>query len=126
MKHVPMLLYLLMGLPVVFIGFNTDFVAYFVGFFQEPASMIGLLLLFTIFPAFAWNHPHRMTRVCARVVVMSALAVLIEMWMQVFGDGQRDMIKHLYLANLCFDMMLISALGMLPGLRRHRNADSTE
>ena len=35
------------------------------------------------------------------------------MWMQIFGDGQRDLIKHLYLANLCWDGMLIAALGAL-------------
>jgi len=32
------------------------------------------------------------------------------MWMQIFGDGERDLIKHLYLANICFDGALVSAL----------------
>jgi hypothetical protein len=93
--------------------------------FPAGYPLLLLLFLFAVLPALAWNHPHRMTRVCARVTVMSALAVLVEMWMQVFGDGQRDMIKHLYLANLCFDMMLIAALGMLAGLRNTRDTGRT-
>jgi hypothetical protein len=35
--------------------------------------------------------------------VLLSLGAPMDMWMQIFGDGQRDLIKHLYLANICFD-----------------------
>ncbi len=73
--------------------------------------LVILLLLLTVLPTLAWNHPHRLLRTLARSAVLLALASLIEMWMQIFGDGQRDLIKHLYLANICFDGALLAALG---------------
>ncbi|MBE0642684.1 MAG: hypothetical protein IH600_01230 [Bacteroidetes bacterium] len=79
--------------------------------FPTGVPLIIVLLLLAVFPTFAWNHPHRLVRTLARSTVLLALASLIEMWMQIFGDGQRDLIKHLYLANICFDGALLSALG---------------
>jgi hypothetical protein len=75
--------------------------------------LIVMLLLLALLPTPAWNHQHRLIRTLSRSAVLLALASLIEMWMQIFGDGQRDLIKHLYLANICFDGAFISAMGLV-------------
>lgn len=80
--------------------------------FPTGTALLVALLLLALLPTFAWNHPRRIIRTLARLTVMLALAVLVEMWMQIFGDGQRDLIKHLYLANVCFDAAVVSALGL--------------
>jgi hypothetical protein len=80
--------------------------------FPTGTALLVTLLLLALLPTFAWNHPRRIVRTFARITVTLALAVLVEMWMQIFGDGQRDLIKHLYLANVCFDGAVVSALGL--------------
>ena len=89
------------------------------------ALLVSLLLL-ALLPTFAWNHPRRIIRTLARLTVMLALAVLVEMWMQIFGDGQRDLIKHLYLANVCFDGALVSALGLAVTVTFERKTERGE
>ena len=84
--------------------------------FPTGTLLIIVLVLLALLPTFAWNHQRRLVRTLARITVMLALAVLAEMWMQVFGDGQRDLIKHLYLANICFDASIIAFFGMLVGM----------
>lgn len=80
--------------------------------FPTGVPLIIMLLLLAIVPVFAWNHPHRLTRTLARGAALLALASLVEMWMQIFGDGQRDLIKHLFVANVCFDGSLLCALSV--------------
>ena len=84
--------------------------------FPTGVWLIVVLVLLALLPTFAWNHQRRLVRTLARTTVMLALAVLAEMWMQVFGDGQRDLIKHLYLANVCFDGSIMEFFGMLVGM----------
>jgi hypothetical protein len=95
--------------------------------FPTGVPLIIVLLLLAIVPAFAWNHPHRLTRTLARSAALLALASLAEMWMQIFGDGQRDLIKHLFVANVCFDGSVLCALGsavvMIGGWRARKMAD---
>lgn len=86
--------------------------------FPTGVWLIVVLVLLALLPTFAWNHQRRLVRTLARTTVMLALAVLAEMWMQVFGDGQRDLIKHLYLANVCFDGSIMAFFGMLVGMAR--------
>ena len=40
----------------MFIGFNTDYVAYFTSLYQEPASLIGLLLILLISAYYNGKH----------------------------------------------------------------------
>ncbi|MFZ1731657.1 MAG: hypothetical protein WBQ23_04170 [Bacteroidota bacterium] len=94
--------------------------------FPTGVPLIIFLFVLAVLPAFAWNHPHRLTRTLARSTALLALASLVEMWMQIFGDGQRDLIKHLYLANICFDGALLTALGALLLLITSRNHGTTE
>ncbi len=63
------------------------------------AMFAAVLLLF----AAGLRSRDRMLFTVALVGVLLALGAPLDMWMQIFGDGQRDLIKHLYLANICFD-----------------------
>jgi hypothetical protein len=91
--------------------------------FPTGIPLIITLLLFFALPILAWNHSHRLIRTFARSAALLSLASLIEMWMQIFGDGQRDLIKHLYLANICFDGALLSSLALtiIASLRKWKN-----
>jgi hypothetical protein len=63
------------------------------------AVFAAVLLLFVA----GLRSRDRMLFTIALVGFLLALAAPLDMWMQIFGDGQRDLIKHLYLANICFD-----------------------
>ncbi|PLX23247.1 MAG: hypothetical protein C0600_15130 [Ignavibacteria bacterium] len=81
--------------------------------FPRGYALIIVLVLLALLPLPLWNARHRLLSTFARVTVVLALATLAELWMQVFGDGQRDLLKHLYLANICFDASLLSFVGAL-------------
>ena len=87
------------------------------------AGTVFLLLLF----ARARKSRNLLLRRFASVGMLLGLGLLADMWMQIFGDGQRDLIKHLYLANICWEGMLIAALGALAstlkGGRQKRSAE---
>ncbi|MDT8322497.1 MAG: hypothetical protein RRA94_00185 [Bacteroidota bacterium] len=79
------------------------------------ALIAGTLLLLLVFLR-ARKSRNLLLRRFASVGVLLALGLLADMWMQIFGDGQRDLIKHLYLANICWDGMLIAGLGALAAM----------
>lgn len=81
--------------------------------FPTGVPLVVVLLLLALLPSFAWKHHRRLPRTLARTVSLLALAALVEMWMQIFGDGQRDLIKHLYLANICFDGAVVGGMGLV-------------
>ena len=81
--------------------------------FPTGVPLVVILFLLALLPSFAWKHHRRLPRTLARTVSLLALAALVELWMQIFGDGQRDLIKHLYLANICFDGAVVGGVGLL-------------
>ncbi|MCB2204456.1 hypothetical protein KQI65_06875 [bacterium] len=84
--------------------------------FPQGQSLIaGSILLLLLFLR-ALRSKNRLLRRFAAVGVLLALGLLSDMWMQIFGDGQRDLIKHLYLANICWDGMVIAGLGAMASL----------
>ncbi|GIV64143.1 MAG: hypothetical protein KatS3mg045_1482 [Bellilinea sp.] len=40
-------------------------------------------------------------------------ACLLEMGISIIGDGRQELIKHLFAANLCFDLAMISIFGLI-------------
>ncbi|MBN1447436.1 MAG: hypothetical protein JXA28_05855 [Bacteroidetes bacterium] len=93
-----------------------------------PTGIPLILITAALLPFFLWlrRHDRRLLRTFADVGILLALGVLTDMWMQIFGDGQRDLIKHLFLSNICFDglvMVMLSSLVSLLGLRRHRSGN---
>lgn len=81
--------------------------------FPRGHALIIVLVLLILLPLPLWNAKHRLLSTFARMTVVLAIAVLAELWMQVFGDGQRDLLKHLYLANICFDGSLLAFVAAL-------------
>jgi hypothetical protein len=71
------------------------------------ASTVLLFLLLWI----ARRSVNPLLRIFASAGMLLAMGLLADMWMQIFGDGQRDLIKHLYLANICWDGLLVASLG---------------
>jgi hypothetical protein len=78
--------------------------------FPTGAPLIGITVLLLAFFVWLRRSRGRALRTIAAVGVLLTLGVLSDMWMQIFGDGQRDLIKHLFLSNICFDGALITAL----------------
>jgi hypothetical protein len=48
----------------------------------------------------------------ALIGLVAALACVVDMNVAVLGDGQREIVKHLFLANVLFDIALIAALNL--------------
>ncbi len=66
-------------------------------------SIAAALLLF----ALGLRSRDRMLFTISSIGVLLSIGVPADMWMQIFGDGERDLIKHLYLANICCDGVAI-------------------
>ncbi len=49
----------------------------------------------------------------ARLGLLAASACGIDIWLQIFGDGRQDLIKHLFLGNLLFDIAIVLAVAVL-------------
>lgn len=83
-----------------------------------PTGAPLVIVIVALLPLFFWllRAHTRLLRTFGAVGILLALAALTDMWMQIFGDGQRDLIKHLFLANICFDGLVIVTLGSLVAL----------
>ncbi|MCZ7558272.1 MAG: hypothetical protein M5R41_17890 [Bacteroidia bacterium] len=75
--------------------------------FPTGATLLAVFALALLLFAAGLRSRDRVLLTIALVGVLLALAAPLDMWMQIFGDGQRDLIKHLYLANICFDGIAI-------------------
>lgn len=81
--------------------------------FPRGQALIAGTVFFLLLFLRARRSRNLLLRRFASAGILLALGLLTDMWMQIFGDGQRDLIKHLYLANICWDGMLIAAVGAL-------------
>lgn len=62
----------------------------------------------------------------ARLGLLAASACGIDIWLQIFGDGRQDLIKHLFLGNLLFDIALVLAVAvLLAGPARLQHSSTT-
>ncbi len=53
-----------------------------------------------------------MQRELAQVGLLATLTCLVDMTVQVLGDGRADVLKHMFLANVLFDIAVIAALNL--------------
>jgi hypothetical protein len=81
--------------------------------FPRGQGLIAGTVFFLMLFSRARRSSNLLLRRFASAGILLGMGLLADMWMQIFGDGQRDLIKHLYLANICWDGMLIAALGAL-------------
>jgi hypothetical protein len=49
----------------------------------------------------------------AFIQIMTAGACLIDAWVAAAGEGVQDLVRHLFLANVLFDLSIIAAAGLL-------------
>jgi hypothetical protein len=57
-----------------------------------------------------WRNRSRRLRLVAETLAVVALAGIFSCVVPLIGDGEADLGKHLFMFNVCFDMMVISAL----------------
>ena len=79
---------------------------------RGPAFLFSLGVLVLLF-LLALRRGSPLQRDLAWVGLLLTLACAGDMWMQIFGDGKRDLIKHLFLVNLLYDIALITAMNVV-------------
>ncbi len=70
-------------------------------------GLLAVLALAILLGAVGLREKRRLTRVLSAAMLLLAVGALADMWMQIFGDGRRDLLKHLYMANMCVDGVLL-------------------
>ncbi len=53
------------------------------------------------------------TFIIALIGIISAVASVLDLFIAVFGDGRRDILKHLLMSNFLFDIALISFISLI-------------
>jgi hypothetical protein len=76
-------------------------------YFPRGWLLIPALLVFCLGTVFSWRHKN-LAGDLSRVALLCLLAVPIDAMVQILGDGQRDLLKHLFTANMFFDFALIA------------------
>jgi hypothetical protein len=71
--------------------------------FPTGGALLAVFAVLLLFFGAGLRSKDRVLLPLAMTGVLLSLGAPMDMWMQIFGDGQRDLIKHLYLANICFD-----------------------
>ena len=82
-----------------------------------PANLIFFAVCFACYFAVlaVWwlLSSSRRTRLGLEVMAVVALAGAFSLVIPVLGDGEADLAKHLFMFNVCFDMMVVSAVAAL-------------
>jgi hypothetical protein len=81
-------------------------------YFPRSLGLLVTLAFFTVFFVLNLKGSHGMRRELAMLGLLATLACFIDMNVQVLGDGRADIVKHLFLANLLFDLAAIAALNV--------------
>ncbi|MFC5529977.1 hypothetical protein [Cohnella yongneupensis] len=85
---------------------------------------LGVFLLFYVIYYFAlatlwWRTQSRRFRLGLETMAIIGIAGAFACFVAIIGDGEADMGKHLFMFNVCFDMMVISIVtGMAYGLAK--------
>jgi len=72
---------------------------------------VSLLLLGAGIAA-TWKQPG-LAGSLARVGLLCLLALVIDGYVEILGDGQRDLLKHLFIPNVLFDLALLAVFNAL-------------
>jgi hypothetical protein len=81
-------------------------------FFPRGLWLLVTLAFFTVLFGLSLKGSHGMRWELAMLGLLATLACFIDMNVQVLGDGRADIVKHLFLANLLFDLAAIAALNV--------------
>jgi hypothetical protein len=98
--------------------------------FPRGLGLLATLALFAVLFSVGLKWTHGMQRELALVGLLATMACGVDMTVQVLGDGRADIIKHMLLANLLFDIAGIAALNVgviaiLDWARRRRSKDDS-
>ncbi|GAA0376203.1 hypothetical protein [Paenibacillus motobuensis] len=76
-----------------------------------PRSLLSIALFYAAYYAAAiWEYIRRRdrnSRIRTELMMVIGLAGIIGFMVPILGDGQADIGKHLFLFNVCYDMMLV-------------------
>lgn len=76
-----------------------------------PRSLLSIALFYAAYYAAAiWEYIRRRdrnSRIRTELMMLIGLAGIIGFMVPILGDGQADIGKHLFLFNVCYDMMLV-------------------
>jgi hypothetical protein len=74
-----------------------------------------------------WRNQSRKLRLVLETLAVVALAGVFSCVVPLIGDGEADLGKHLFMFNVCFDMMVISVIvGAVYGLTRLVEAEKSD
>jgi hypothetical protein len=77
---------------------------------RGPALWLALAAYVTIF--LFMQRGSGLRRELAMLGLMTTLAAPVEMYIAIIGDGPLDLLKHLFFANILFDVATIALLGL--------------
>ncbi len=68
-------------------------------------------IVYYIIALLEWGRAHRLrSKIASELFMLIGLTGLFSFLIPILGDGQADLAKHLFLFNVAFDMMLVSAV----------------
>jgi hypothetical protein len=84
---------------------------------RDSGWYIGLFVAYYVVLGIVWRKASRRLRLAAETLAVVALAGIFSSVIPLIGDGEADLGKHLFMFNVCFDMMVISIFtGAIYGL----------
>ncbi len=88
-------------------------------FFPRQANLLLAALALAGGIAWTWKK-EGLAGDLARIGLLCLLAIGIDWFIQIWGDGQRDLLKHLFISNILFDLAALSVLNacLAAGLER--------
>ncbi len=73
--------------------------------FLLAQSLIALLL--------KWKNSHPLVQDFSTLNIILLGGIWLDMWVAIFGDGIADLVKHLFMANLMFDLSIFITIAIL-------------
>jgi len=95
---------------------------------RRAVAYFGLFAVYLSALAIAWlRSPPGRKRLTAETMSIVALAAMFSCAVPLIGDGEADLAKHLFMFNVCFDLMAISVIvsavyGAFRLAERHRTS----
>jgi hypothetical protein len=80
--------------------------------FPRGIGLLATLAGFTVLFSVSLWRARSFQRELALFGLLATLACLVDMNVQVLGDGRADILKHMFLANVLFDIALIAAFNL--------------
>jgi len=81
-------------------------------YFPRGWLLLISLLIFSVLSILGWRQ-NDFLKDLALVSFVCLPAFITDSYVQIFGDGQRDLLKHLFIANMLYDFVLIFSLNII-------------